>query len=177
MRYFFHLFLIEVSNQFYLWRKIHSYSLTSTLFAGSLTCISTLKVNAILSSEASINFTGLYAARFQETSLFVITIARASSLTKRKEMIELRKKIISSVTFVGPPLWSSRQSSWLQIQRFGFDSRGYQIFWEVVGLKRGPLSLVSIIEELLKEKIAAENTTVGIRHDDHVALSIRKSCH
>jgi hypothetical protein len=26
---------------------------------------------------------------------------------------------------------------------------GYQIFWEVVGLQRGPLSLVSAIEELL----------------------------
>jgi hypothetical protein len=30
-----------------------------------------------------------------------------------------------------------------------FDSRPYQIFWEVVGLERGPLSLVSTIEELL----------------------------
>jgi hypothetical protein len=30
----------------------------------------------------------------------------------------------------------------------GFDSRRYQIFWEVVGLERGPLNLVSIIEEL-----------------------------
>jgi hypothetical protein len=31
----------------------------------------------------------------------------------------------------------------------GFDSRRYQIFWEVLGLERGPLSLVSTIEELL----------------------------
>jgi hypothetical protein len=31
----------------------------------------------------------------------------------------------------------------------GFDSRRYQIFWEVVGLERGPLSLVRKIEELL----------------------------
>jgi hypothetical protein len=30
----------------------------------------------------------------------------------------------------------------------GFDSRRYQIFWEVVSLERGPLSLVRIIEEL-----------------------------
>jgi hypothetical protein len=30
-----------------------------------------------------------------------------------------------------------------------FDSRRYQIFWEVVGLEQGPLSLVSTIEELL----------------------------
>jgi hypothetical protein len=34
----------------------------------------------------------------------------------------------------------------------GFDSRRYQIFWEVVGLERGPLSLVSTIEELLGRK-------------------------
>jgi hypothetical protein len=31
----------------------------------------------------------------------------------------------------------------------GFDSRRYQIFWEVVDLERVPLSLVSTIEELL----------------------------
>jgi hypothetical protein len=30
-----------------------------------------------------------------------------------------------------------------------FESRRYQIFWEVVVLERGPLSLVSTIEELL----------------------------
>jgi hypothetical protein len=33
-----------------------------------------------------------------------------------------------------------------------FDSRGYQIFWEVVGLEWGPLSLVTTIEELLERK-------------------------
>jgi hypothetical protein len=33
--------------------------------------------------------------------------------------------------------------SWLQIQRSGFDSRHNQIFWEVVRLERGPLSLES----------------------------------
>jgi hypothetical protein len=61
-----------------------------------------------------------------------------------------------------PPLWCSGQSSWLhngdvlclcgqgfwlQIQKCGFDSRRYQIFWEVVGLERGPLSLVITIQE------------------------------
>jgi hypothetical protein len=51
-----------------------------------------------------------------------------------------------------PPLLSSGQSSWLQIQKSGFDSRSYQIFWEAVGLERGPLSLVSTIEELLWRK-------------------------
>jgi hypothetical protein len=51
-----------------------------------------------------------------------------------------------------PPLWSRGQSSWLQIQRPGFDSRCYQIFWEVVGLEWGLLTLVSTIEELLERK-------------------------
>jgi hypothetical protein len=47
---------------------------------------------------------------------------------------------------------SSGQSSWLQIQRSGFDSRNYQIFWEVVSLEQGPLNLMSTIEELLEIK-------------------------
>jgi hypothetical protein len=51
-----------------------------------------------------------------------------------------------------PSLWYSGQSSWLQIQRSRFDSRLYQIFWEVVGLERCPLSVVSTIEELLERK-------------------------
>jgi hypothetical protein len=34
----------------------------------------------------------------------------------------------------------------------GFDFRRYQISWEVVNLERGPLSLVSTIEELLRRK-------------------------
>jgi hypothetical protein len=50
------------------------------------------------------------------------------------------------------PLWSSGQSSWLQIQRSTFDSRRYQIFWEVVGLERSPLCLVSTTEKLLERK-------------------------
>jgi hypothetical protein len=51
-----------------------------------------------------------------------------------------------------PSLWSSGQSSLLQNQRSGFDSRHYKIFWEVAGLERGPLSLVSTIEELHERK-------------------------
>jgi hypothetical protein len=61
-----------------------------------------------------------------------------------------------------PPLWSSGQSSWLQIQRYCFDSRRYQIFW-VVGLERGPLSLASTIEELLWRK----NSGSGLENRDY----------
>jgi hypothetical protein len=45
------------------------------------------------------------------------------------------------------------KSSWLQIRRPGFDSQHYQK--KVVGLERGPLSLVSKTEELLDRKVAA----------------------
>jgi hypothetical protein len=51
-----------------------------------------------------------------------------------------------------PPLWSSGQSSWLLIQRSRVRFQRYQIFWEVVGLERSPLSLVRIIEKLLEWK-------------------------
>jgi hypothetical protein len=58
------------------------------------------------------------------------------------------------------------QSSWLQIQGSGFDSRHYQIFWWVVGLERGPLSLVSTTEEQLERKSSGsglENREYGHR--------------
>jgi hypothetical protein len=53
-----------------------------------------------------------------------------------------------------PPLWSSGQSPWLQIQRSGFVSQSYQIFW-VVDLERSPLSLVSTEELLEKKNVSA----------------------
>jgi hypothetical protein len=62
-----------------------------------------------------------------------------------------------------PPLWSSGQSSWLQIQRSGFGFRRYRSFWEVVGLERGPLSLVSTTEELLGRK----NSGSGLENRDY----------
>jgi hypothetical protein len=85
---------------------------------------------------------------------------------------EVRTEFICYVEESRPPLWSSDQSSWLQIQISEFDSRRYQIFWEVVGLERGPLSPVTTTEELLERKsigsgLETENTAVGIRHSDH----------
>jgi hypothetical protein len=68
------------------------------------------------------------------------------------------------------PLWSNGQSSWLQIQRSEFDSRRYQIFWEVVGLEQGPLSLVSTIEELFGRKSSGSDLEIreyGRRDSSH----------
>jgi hypothetical protein len=58
------------------------------------------------------------------------------------------------VSLFWPPLWSSGQTSWLQIRRSGFDFRHYQKK-KAVGLERGPLSLVSTTEELLDRKVVA----------------------
>jgi hypothetical protein len=71
-------------------------------------------------------------------------------------------------------------SSWLQIQRSGFDSRRYQIFWEVVGLERVHSALWVQLRSYLEEKVAApvwksKNTAVGIRHSGHMALSISEN--
>jgi hypothetical protein len=66
-----------------------------------------------------------------------------------------------------PPLWSSGYGSWLQIQRSGFDSRRFQIFWQVVSLERGPVSLVSTTEELLGRKSSSfglESREYGCRN-------------
>jgi hypothetical protein len=83
---------------------------------------------------------------------------------KRKRLLRTRNsrehrgdqsvRRISVLEFcVWPPMWYSGQSSWLQIQTSGLDSRRYQIFREVVvGLELGPLSLVSTTEELLGRK-------------------------
>jgi hypothetical protein len=60
----------------------------------------------------------------------------------------LRGDISQEIELDRPPLWSSAQSSWQQIQRS-------QIFWEVVSTERGPLSLKRIFEALLDSKVAA----------------------
>jgi hypothetical protein len=58
------------------------------------------------------------------------------------------------VTNMGPPLWSSGQSSWLQIRKHGVRFPALPEI-KVVGLERGPLSLVSTTEGLLDRKVAA----------------------
>jgi hypothetical protein len=61
----------------------------------------------------------------------------------------------------------------------GFDSQRYQIFWEVVGLERSPLSLVRTTKELLEWKSSGSGlgnrklTAVGIHCADHATPSIR----
>jgi hypothetical protein len=64
-----------------------------------------------------------------------------------------------------------------------FDPWRYQIFCVVLGLERGPLSLVRSIEELLEQNSSGSRsrkqrlTAMGIRCADHVTPSTRKSWH
>jgi hypothetical protein len=58
----------------------------------------------------------------------------------------------------------------------GFDSRRFQIFWEAVGLLRGPLSLVRSTEERLRSR-KPRLTTGRIRCAHHETPSNRKSWH
>jgi hypothetical protein len=120
-----------------------------------------------------------------ESFLFYFDLLRHFSEISGEQQLQMIKYSSSGLfifknagTHKRPHLWSSGQSSWLQIRRPGFDSRHYQK--KVMGPERGPLSLVSTTEELLDRKVAApvsktENTAVGICHADHVAPSVSKT--
>jgi hypothetical protein len=57
--------------------------------------------------------------------------------------------LVAVIALLGPPLWSSGQSSWLQIQRLGFD------FLRSSGSGTGSTQPVSTTEELLDRKVTA----------------------
>jgi hypothetical protein len=84
------------------------------------------------------------------TSTLLYLIASESSCDTLLIACEVVHFNLNCTLIIEPPLWSSDQGSWLQIQRSGFDSRSYQILCEVVGLQRGLLSLFNTIEKLLE---------------------------
>jgi hypothetical protein len=63
---------------------------------------------------------------------------------------------LSAAIIIGTQKNKNKQTLWLLVSEqtipTKFDSWHYQIFWQVVGLEQGPLSLVSTIEELLGRK-------------------------
>jgi hypothetical protein len=78
-------------------------------------------------------------------------------------------------------LLSSAQSFWLQIQRSWIRFSALPDL-EVVGLERGPLSLLSTIEKLIGRNSSDSGLEIreyglGIRCADHAILSVRKSLH
>jgi hypothetical protein len=117
----------------------------------------------------------------------VLCVGRALTQSKKSVLPTVHSSnklnFICHVEERRPPLWSSDQSSWLQIQRSGFDSRHYQIFRKIVGLERGALSLVSTTEKLLQRKHSGsglESRDYGRRGFAALTTlhsSIRKSWH
>jgi hypothetical protein len=105
------------------------------------------------------------------------TIASNKFFKRSSALINnLAQNILEIIKFIlkqkRPPLWSSGQSSWLQIRRPVFDSRHYKK--KVVGLERGPLSLMSTTEELLGRKVAliTEISPFNPMHNNVVMLQV-----
>jgi aryl-phospho-beta-D-glucosidase BglC (GH1 family) len=81
-------------------------------------------------------------------------------MIQQDKLLQDSRKGLKNIIWKGKEVWEDfwndkgipRRSSWLQIQKSGFNSRRYQIFWEVVRLERGPLSLVSRTEDTWKKK-------------------------
>jgi hypothetical protein len=92
------------------------------------------------------------------------TVGVSQPLTWRWKQIQFRSAVCSLEDrlcglVVSVPGYRSRGP--------GFDTRLYQIFWDVVDLEQGPLSLVRIIEKLLNGKVAApvQKTEINGRGD------------
>jgi hypothetical protein len=90
----------------------------------------------------------------KKTVIFIITASRALEISWSflfssdiRSYFQLEDSQIRWLTY----FWVVRVTGY-RSRGPGFDSRRYQMFWEVVGLERGPLSLVSITEELLERK-------------------------
>jgi hypothetical protein len=73
------------------------------------------------------------SSNYHSFRLSGVTIGRLLQSRCRETFLRQCLKKVNTVPSVyltiRPPLWSSGQSSWLQIRRPGFDSRHYQIFW------------------------------------------------
>jgi hypothetical protein len=111
--------------------------------SASYVCSSTLTMKAICSSETSVDFC---QAEWSHVSEYSTSLSWDIWMLVSWDLEKSRRGRM------GPPLWSSGQSSWLRPRSPGFDFRRYQIFCVAVALKRGPLSLVRIMEELLQRK-------------------------
>jgi hypothetical protein len=110
-----------------------------------------------LGSAAAPNFGPIRnASRLQATNSETVYghnhIAR--KLKKQLLSIEVNGTYIYHYFKSWSPLWSSIVPGY-RSRGPGFYSQRYQIFWEVVGLERGPLSLVTTTEELLDRKVEA----------------------
>jgi len=103
----------------------------------------------MIMSERFLFFTGCKSGDYITTFCLYVHLVAGSVLKITKHLTN----ILVNFGWNGPPLWSSGQSFWLQIQRSRVRSPALPDFPSSMGLERGPLSLVSLvrsIEELLE---------------------------
>jgi hypothetical protein len=96
-----------------------------------------------------------YGSQKQSVGLFGLRISSAAKCLPTQNYTNAEEMRTQSCLYgiqCHDPSVSAGEGISCLIQRPGFDSRRYQVFCEVVGLERGPLSLVSTIEELLEGK-------------------------
>jgi hypothetical protein len=105
----------------------------------------------------STDFTALYCRRWTYAKELIDKRRRGRGLREKRRMI-IYSTHAPSTCLIRVSKSCDRLGG-LEVRLSGyrsrgpeFDSRPYQIFWEVGGLERGPLSLVRTIEELLEWK-------------------------
>jgi hypothetical protein len=91
-----------------------------------------------------------WARLTQSLQLHAISLRSVLILSFHVCLCRIEGTFCVNIKYSWPPLWSSGQSPWLQI-RVPLPA----LPKKVVGLERGPLSLVSTTEELLDRKVAA----------------------
>ena len=94
----------------------------------------------ILSSDKQTGSQALHTAVLASDKLFIFAVLPGTCALPSLSCINCTDRLCGLVFRV----------SGYRYRGLGFDSRRYQIFWVVVGLERGPLSLVRSIEELLE---------------------------
>ena len=82
----------------------------------------------------------------------ILDLIHLSTMTKKEEqaLLIFERKIFRRIYGADRLCGLVVRVSGYRYRGLGFDSRRYQIFWVVVGLERGPLSLVRSIEELFE---------------------------
>jgi hypothetical protein len=114
----------------------------------------------------------------QKTAFFIVTTLKTSTLTSVKSFSLIHYFGLPLFLFCTPKVLYNDCLCSLVVRVPGyrrrgpwFDSRCYQIFWEVVGLEQGPPSLVSIAEDLHERESSGSSlenrlTVEGIRCTD-----------
>jgi hypothetical protein len=140
------LFILNQCSSLSVWKQFHSHT---KQLEGQFFCINISVFGWLMGIQRILNWMTASIPQIESVrNVFTHTLGI------RPTEVLTAVVVTSSASLCSPPLWSSGQSSWLQIRRPGFDSRHYQKK-KVVGLEWGPLNLVSTTEELLDRKVAA----------------------